>query len=353
LRRKARSFGRSVFGTGQSFDATVDPHPDYLTIAYDAATGARLWVRRYSGVTNSFNIAKALAVSPNGGTVYVTGYSGTVPGQRFIADYVTIAHNAAPGARRWLSRYDGRAHQTDQARSIAVSPDGRTIYVTGRSYGTTSFYDYATVATTQPRAPSAGSAGTTARANMNDFGAAVVVAPGGRTVYVTGGARWAARSGLDFTTIAYSAATGAARWVSRCNGPVHADDAATSLAVTATGRTVTVTGYSQHDSVSFDRATVAYNAAAGTRLWAKRYPGTQGKSNDTTFAALALSPSGGTVFVTGSSDNATGGTSYATVAYSTASGGQLWASRFSGENQPLGWRSTQAEAPCTSQVGGG
>ena len=132
-----------MYVTGESVGAGSGSF-DYATVAYDAKTGAQKWVRRYNGPNNSVDVAKSLAVSPGGRTVYVTGYSG----MQGRYDYVTIAYNALTGARRWLSRYNGRAGGNDQGRAVAVSPDGRTVYVTGRSQGRRS-------ATTSRRSPTA------------------------------------------------------------------------------------------------------------------------------------------------------------------------------------------------------
>jgi hypothetical protein len=321
--------GKTVFVTGLSF--ITQDHAGYLTIAYDAATGAQLWLKRYNGAANGVSEARSLTVSPDGRSVYVTGYSGTSTTAGLHADYVTVAYDAAIGAQRWLSRYDGRAHRNDEGRWLAVSPDGHTVYVTGRSQGRTSGYDYATVAYRAATGAQRWVSRYNGHANMDDFGAAVVAAPGGRTVYVTGGSRQAARSGLDFTTIAYNAATGVARWVSRYDGPAHLNDLARALAVTPNGRSVIVTGSSQDASGNFDYATVAYHAATGAPPWARRYPGTAGNTFDTpAAAALGLSPDGGTVFVTGTSEDGAGGHSYATLAYGTVGGARLWVSRFSG-----------------------
>ena len=335
--------GGTVFVTGESEGATA--LFDYVTIAYDAASGTQLWASRYNGAPGSLNAAKSLAVSPDGSTVYVTGYSGLRTGSSLDADYVTIAYNAATGAQRWLSRYNGRASQNDEGRSVAVSPDGRTVYVTGRSYGRTSFYDVATVAYNAATGAQRWVSRYNGRANSNDFGTAVTVSPGGRSVYVTGGST-GKTSRNDVATIAYNAATGAARWVSRYNGPGNFDDAGVSLAATPNGRTVVVTGYSWGVGTNTDYATIAYNAATGTASWVRRYLGTPGYSGDTP-AALALSPDGATVYVTGASDSTTS-TDYATVAYRTATGAQLWVSRFDGAFHHL----DAAFALVVSPVGG-
>jgi hypothetical protein len=325
--------GGMVYVTGVSEGATTSL--DYATIAYDAATGARVWVRRYHGPAASVDFAKALAVSPDGNTVYVTGYSGQGASPSAHADYVTIAYNAATGAQRWLSRYNGRANQNDQARSVAVSPGGRTVYVTGRSYGRTSFYDYATVAYNAATGARRWVSRYNGRANMNEFANAVTAGPGGRTVYVTGGSR-ASAARTFFATVAYNADTGARRWVSRYNGPGHIQDSGRSLAVTPDSRTVIVTGSSfglgqnANRSTATDYATIAYNAATGARLWIRRYAGTPDYAEDDP-ASVAVSPSGDTVFVTGTSwGGNTTQTDFATIAYRTATGARLWVSRYNG-----------------------
>ena len=43
-------------------------------------------------------------------------------------------------------RYDGPASSRDLVRSLAVSRDGSTVFVTGESLGVGTGYDYATVA---------------------------------------------------------------------------------------------------------------------------------------------------------------------------------------------------------------
>src|SRR5262249_41774506 len=130
-----------VYVTGYSYDATG--HSDYATVAYNAATGATLWGKRYKGLPNGYDDAAALAVSPGGGTVYVAGASdGAPPGP----DYLTAAYDAAPRPPLWVRRYNGPANMGDVATSVAVSPSTGTVFVTGQSTNAPTDSDYLTIA---------------------------------------------------------------------------------------------------------------------------------------------------------------------------------------------------------------
>jgi hypothetical protein len=75
--------------------------------------------------------------------MFVTGSSG---GIRSDGDYATIAYNAADGTELWVRRYNGPGNAADFPQALVVSPDGGRAFVTGYSYGTNSFSDYATIA---------------------------------------------------------------------------------------------------------------------------------------------------------------------------------------------------------------
>ena len=82
-------------------------------MAYSAATGARLWVKRYNGPASKADRAASVAVSPGGTRVFVTGSSETstpsVEHPGFYDDYATVAYDAATGAQLWVKRYNGPA----------------------------------------------------------------------------------------------------------------------------------------------------------------------------------------------------------------------------------------------------
>ena len=295
--------GKTAFVTGYTTAAGAE---DYATVAYNAATGAQLWAARYDSPSNN-GAAAEVAVSPDSKAVFVTGSSlGTPTGE----DYATVAYNAATGAQLWASRYNGASNGDRGANSVAVS--GSTVFVTGSSYGgSTANYDYATVAYSAATGAQLWVKRYDGPGSGDDQAYSVAVSPNGKAVYVTGYTGTSSTTaGYDYTTIAYSAATGAQLWLARYNGPGNFTDEAYSVAVSPSGGTVYVTGESAGTGDGWDCATVAYDAATGAQLWVERYDGAGLGSKA---FSVAVSPTAGTVFVTGYSVD--GGSDYATVAY--------------------------------------
>jgi outer membrane protein assembly factor BamB len=308
--------GSKVFVTGHSIGASG--YVDYATLAYDASTGTKLWVTRYKGPSSPFtdyNVSSALGVRPDGSMVFVTGYSRGASG---FLDYATLAYDASTGAKLWVGRYDGSGNEDDYASALAVSPDGSKVLVTGYSIGhNPGNYDYATLAYDA----ATGTALWVARYNgpdsgyNGDYAKALGVSPDGSKVFVTGYS-FEASGKDDGTTLAYNASTGVRVWVRRYNGPSNGNSAALALGVSPDGSKVFVSGFTAGASASDQYATLAYDASTGARLWGTRYNG-PGNGNDMA-TALAVSPDGSKVFVTGYSPGASGSDDYATLAYDGA-----------------------------------
>jgi len=301
----------NVYVTG--FSDGPGTSEDYATIKYNAA-GAQQWAARYNGPGNDFDYANALAID-GAGNVYVTGYSS---GSGTGYDYATIKYNVT-GIQQWVVRYNGPRNANDFAYALAIDGAGN-VYVTGRSAGSGTSDDYATI-----KYNVSGVQQWVARyddpGNSND-GASALAVDGAGNVYVTG---YSSGSGTsdDYATIKYNPA-GAQQWVARYNGPGNGFDYATALAVDGAGN-VYVTGSSSGSGISSDYATIKYNAA-GVQQWAARYNG-PGNFYD---AATALAVDGaGNVYVTGESDGSGTSYDYATIKYNAA-GVQQWVARYNG-----------------------
>jgi len=296
---------------------------DFATIKYNSA-GVVQWVSRYNGPGNGFDFAKSIAVD-NAGNVYVTGES---VGDGTGGDYATIKYNEN-GIVQWVSRYDGPGNN-DEANALVLDAAGN-VYVTGRSpigvdldeedgdY-TTIKYDNNGIVQWISRydGPVAG--------NRNDNALAIAVDASGH-VYVTGTSAGSnLEDAFDYATVKYDAATGTELWAARYNGPGNSLDIAVSVAVDA-ALNVYVTGQSaaEPDETNFDYATIKYDAN-GNELWVNRY---NGPANGTDQASALALDNGGNVYVTGRSIGIGTGFDFATIKYTTA-GAEQWVARYNG-----------------------
>jgi hypothetical protein len=91
------------------------------TVKYDAS-GIRYWANQRPGWANGIALA-------NSGALYVTGGYNSPTGAQ---DFLTVAYDTASGETAWAATYDGPAHDNDGATAIAVGASGR-VYVAGCS----------------------------------------------------------------------------------------------------------------------------------------------------------------------------------------------------------------------------
>jgi hypothetical protein len=180
-----------VYVTGGTYNGPGTSN-DYLTIKYSSA-GESLWVREYNGPINDYDGATAIAADDTG-CVYVTGQSkDSATGY----DYATVKYTPA-GETSWVRRYSqGSSIQGDYARAITVDAEGG-VYVTGESYGRG--MDYATV-----KYGADGESLWTMRynglGNADDYTVAIAVDDSGG-VYVTGRSTGSG-TGYDYATAKY------------------------------------------------------------------------------------------------------------------------------------------------------
>jgi hypothetical protein len=229
--------------TGQS-TGSLDNF-DYCTIKYDA-DGNQLWVRRYAGSSNGSDIAIAIETDKSGNTI-VTGWA--FEGETGN-DYVTIKYRPN-GDTAWIRAYNGPENGSDLAYAMAVDDYGN-IYVTGASYGGETGLDYATV-----KYSSDGEEMWVQR--YHNYGVGEDVAVGltlddSRFVHITGRSIGSGTN-LDYATIKYDS-SGNRFWVRRYLGTGYSgNDEAQAIAVDDSGH-VYVTGAS--DGIWRDFSTIKY-----------------------------------------------------------------------------------------------
>lgn len=129
--------GDRVFVTGYSvYEGGYNrPYVEWVTIAY-SNRGKQLWLQRYGGVAGGQNAPVGIEVSPRGDTVYVGGASEhpQTTGQ-FSWDYAVVAYDARTGRPRWRTVTRNGSDQYPAA--MAMTPRGDRVVLTGSAtFGT-------------------------------------------------------------------------------------------------------------------------------------------------------------------------------------------------------------------------
>lgn len=225
-------------------------------------------------VDNGEDYASGIATSPDGSILYVSSVGSAATGHN-TADLRAIS--SATGTTIWESRWEPRpGAAVSGPQSITVSPDGEHVYVTGGVWIGTDPQAYAhSYAAADGRlewvylgpGPSAGNA--------------LTLSPDMGTVYVTGSiVQFHNRFTLDFLTLAIDARMGRELWAATYSGgggatagwrPDYGWDEGSDLAVSPDGGTLFVTGISASPGGVLEQATLAYDAHSGDPLWLHRF----------------------------------------------------------------------------------
>jgi len=184
--------GGNVYVTGRSQGSGTGYH--CITIKYDT-NGNQLWIAKYNESSANGNDEAVAVAADAGGNVTITGRS---QGSGTGFDYITIQYDPA-GTVVWEARFDG-GNGTDEAIDIALDSSG-DVYVTGKSRGSGTGFDYLTI-----KYDSTGNMIWRVRydnalTNGDDEAAALAVDSVGN-VYVTGRSQGSG-TGFDYATVRY------------------------------------------------------------------------------------------------------------------------------------------------------
>lgn len=352
--------GDTVYVTGMH-DFHLDPEyaGTAATVAYDAVTGEERWVALFDGPPGAdfLDIGAAVTVSPDGTLVLVAAQSQTGPtppadfgfGQ-YPSDYATVAYDSATGDVVWESRFGGTADGW-RPFAIALDPEGEAVYVTGNSGGAREIATVAFAAgSSQGSGMQPGTRLWVARYATDQLQEAYELEATRTRVLVSGSSLAAGRSDFGLLLVAYDT-SGEEAWTARY--PQDGDDAAygSQVAVSPNGDRVFLSGtltpvleggvYGNPDY-----GIGAYDAETGSQLWSSPFDGGEVPGAFIDVArAIAVSPDGRDVYVTGQSGAATSwtywgfdlqpgyfktpyGSAATTVSLDTATGERSWVARF-------------------------
>ncbi len=180
-----------------------------------SAGGARVWVARDAGARNAYDQVAGMVTSRDGSTVYVARTSA--------GKVAVVAHDALTGVSRWSASTSDPGGQQIFAEAVAISPDGTRLFVTGDVEQSANTRAARTIAYDTADGSVVWTANVDVPANREIIPRRIIVSPDGTRVFLT-----AARTGThgsgdfwDYYTVAYAAVTGTRLWKAIFDGPAH------------------------------------------------------------------------------------------------------------------------------------
>ena len=289
--------GTKAFAVGASWEVVNgDNQNDWLVIAYDVKTGAQLWVDRYDGPGHGDDLA--LDVTAAADAVYVTGTSAGGP----TDDFTTIAYDPATGAKLWTNALDGAGHGDDWAWAVGASLDGLRAYAAGFLNGRSGDDDLAVVAYDATTGKRLWVSRYDGPDNLGDTANSLVVSPDGTAVYAAGQSLRQI-GGLQAVTVGLGATTGERKWVATYDGPNGSGAwfAYRALAMSPDGKALYAAGVTKSTGGP-DIVTIAYKSSTGEPRWIEQYDPPVHPDTESLPGGVAVSRKGSTVYVTGQVD---------------------------------------------------
>jgi hypothetical protein len=274
---------------------------EMITIKYDNA-GTLLWSNTYSNGTSSFDAGFVNAIDASN-NIYMVGYS---EGGANETDFLIRKYNPA-GAIQWTRRYDNN-NGPEEPTSAIFDAENNSLTVVGSTFTNVSnkvdFWVLNLDAVTGNLVWSDIYNGT---ASDDDIANAVDTDGLGNT-YVTGRSKGIGTN-FDYVTIKYTN-TGAREWVRRFDIPGNGLDNPVDIKVRDNFE-VYVTGYSFDANSNNDYLTIRYDEN-GNVMWSTRF---DGPASDVDNASKMVLDNDGNIFVTGNSRGTGTNWDYCTIKY--------------------------------------
>jgi glucose dehydrogenase len=245
----------------------------------------------------------------------VTRYAALLVLSSLLIPVSASRASAAPGDEAWRAAYDIGA---DESTDIIVAPDGSAVYVVGTSFTPEGPFGVVTAYLASDGAFMWRWRGRSVE--LRD----AVQSPDGARLYVTGVRTTKLRGEAarrDIVVVALDTLIGTRAWKAITGSRSLAEEAV-AIAMSPAGDRVFVTG-----SRSNDYFTVGYSAGNGAVVWRSSY---DGGARDVAMA-IAASRTGDTVYVTGENRNSeTESRDVLTLALDATTGATLWNAEYNG-----------------------
>ncbi|MEY2427260.1 MAG: hypothetical protein QOJ40_145 [Verrucomicrobiota bacterium] len=292
--------GIAVDTNGSAYVLPADHDSDsFITVKYDV-NGHPAWTNFFKSSPTSTDSANGIAVDA-AGNIFVTGWS--FDSSSGATTFLTIKY-AGNGSVLWTRRYSLIGQESGSR--VIVDPQGSVIVV-GDSQGGTAQHKYPVVKYSNPGAPLW--TNIIAAADYVGGGVPEITTDVAGNVFLVGATAGATTA--DYTTVKYSN-TGLPLWTNRFVDPNAGTEALFGAATDNAGNLYwSIESASPGGGANYNYVTLKY-AASGAAVWTNRYNGPANASD--TPRAMTVDKAGG-VYVTGTSSS--GGTSFSALDWAT------------------------------------
>jgi len=274
---------------------------EMITIKYDN-TGTLLWSTTYSNGTSSFDAGFINAIDPDN-NIYMVGYS---EGGADETDFLIRKYDPA-GTTQWTRRYDNTGGPEEPTSAIFDS-DNNSLTVIGSTFtNVTNKVDFWTLNLDAGTGNLNWSDIYNGTDSDDDIANAVAIDGLGNT-YITGRSKGVGTN-FDYVTIKYTN-TGSREWVRRFDIPGNGLDNPVDIKI-RNNIEIYVTGYSFNSSTNNDYLTIRYDEN-GDVIWSTRF---DGPASDVDNASKMALDNEGNIFVTGNSKGVGTNWDYSTIKY--------------------------------------
>lgn len=187
----------NIYMTGQVKGMSGSNGTDMITLKYNSA-GTLQWAQKYNSANNNTDLAYCIGVDASG-NVYVGGFA--TPNSN--TDLALVKYNSA-GTQQWVRTVNGQGNANDAVNGLVLDAAGN-VFLTGQSTGLGTAYNYITLRY-NPSGTQIWSQTYLGPGNANDNAYAIALGTNG-AVYVTGKSQ-GTNSGSDFATVKYGQTVG-------------------------------------------------------------------------------------------------------------------------------------------------
>ncbi|MBD3219667.1 T9SS type A sorting domain-containing protein [bacterium] len=264
----------NLYVVGRAFG---DGFYDLIVQRYAAETGINEWTQLIASPQYLDDIGWDVAVDSQG-RVVVCGLLGTSPSE---ANVLTAVLDPAFGEEVWRVERPGGVYNIESLAGWVMVADDDDVIMGTRAWSSTTGYDvvlarYAAADGEEIWSRVWNSAGTNA-----DDPRAMRLDPAGDVIV-------AGVSASDYLVAKFDGTSGDFVWQGGYSGPPDWYDVATCLDLAPDG-TIVTSGFSDGTGTGWDVATVGFDPADGSELWAMRFDG-YGQSDEA--RAVAVGPAG-------------------------------------------------------------